>query len=64
MDRCARCVTSVLRTAQRDVISRGVFTSAKDLDKKLMRHIRQYNKDPKRLKWKYDDPSRRHRQFF
>jgi hypothetical protein len=49
---------------QRDVITRGVFTSVKDLDKKLMRYIRQYNKSPKPLKWKYDDPSRRHRQFF
>jgi transposase len=49
---------------QRDVISRGIFTSVKDIDKKLMRYIRQYNKDPKPLKWKYDDPSRRHRQFF
>jgi transposase len=44
---------------QRDVISRGIFTSIKDLDKKLMRYIRQYNKDPKPLKWKYSDPSRR-----
>lgn len=44
---------------QRDVISRGVFTSVKDLDKKLMRYIRQYNKDPKPLKWIYADPTRR-----
>jgi transposase len=44
---------------QRDVITRGIFTSPKDLDKKLMRYIRQYNKDPKPLKWKYADPSRR-----
>ena len=44
---------------QRDVITRGIFTSLKDLDKKLMRYIRQYNKDPKPLKWKYDDPTRR-----
>ena len=49
---------------QRDVISRGIFTSVKDLDKKLMHYIRQHNKDPKPVKWKYDDPSRRHRQFF
>ena len=41
---------------QRDVITRGIFTSPKDLDKKLMRYIRQYNNDPKPLKWKYDDP--------
>jgi transposase len=49
---------------QRDVISRGIFASVKDLDKKLMRYIRQYNENPKPLKWRYDDPSRRHRQFF
>jgi Transposase and inactivated derivatives len=44
---------------QRDVITRGIFTSPKDLDKKLMRYIRQYNKDPRPLKWKYADPTRR-----
>jgi len=44
---------------QRDVIARGVFTSTKDLDKKLMRYIREYNKSPRPLKWKYADPSRR-----
>ena len=44
---------------QRDVISRGIFTSVKDLDKKLMRYIRQYNKLAKPLKWKYFDASRR-----
>jgi len=49
---------------QRDVISRGIFASVKDLDKKIMRYIRAHNKDPKPIKWKYDNPSRRHRQFF
>jgi transposase len=44
---------------QRDVITRGVFTSTKDLDKKLMRYIRQYNKTATPLKWKYADPRRR-----
>lgn len=44
---------------QRDVITRGIFTSPKDLDKKLMHYIRQYNKDPRPLKWKYSDPTRR-----
>ncbi len=44
---------------ERDVIARGVFTSVKDLAKKLMRYIRQYNKTPKIVKWKYGDPSRR-----
>lgn len=44
---------------ERDVIARGVFTSVKDLEKKLMRYIRHYNKAPKIVKWKYGDPSRR-----
>jgi transposase len=44
---------------ERDVIARGVFTSVKDLDKKLMRYIRHYNKTPKVVEWKYCDPSRR-----
>ncbi len=42
---------------QRDVIARGVFTSIKDLDKKLMRYIRQYNQKPKTVKWKYFNPT-------
>lgn len=41
-----------------DIITRGVFTSIKDLDKMLMRYIRQYNKDPKPLKWIFADPAR------
>lgn len=44
---------------QREIIARGVFTSTKDLDKKIMRYIRQYNKNAKPLKWKYADPARR-----
>lgn len=44
---------------ERDVIARGVFTSVPDLKRKLMRYIRQYNKDAKPVKWKYFDPSRR-----
>jgi transposase len=44
---------------QRDVITRGIFTSTRDLDKKLMRYIRQYNKQAAPLKWKYSDPTRR-----
>jgi transposase len=46
---------------QRNVIARGVFTSVKDLDKKIMRFIREYNKDARPIKWKYDDPSRRYK---
>src|SRR3954463_2887029 len=44
---------------ERDVIARGVFTSVPDLKRKLMRYIRHYNKQPKPIKWKYFDPSRR-----
>jgi len=44
---------------ERDVIARGVFTSVKDLSRKLMRYIRHYNKSPKPIKWKYADPTRR-----
>ena len=44
---------------ERDVIARGVFTSVPDLKRKLMRYVRQYNKQPKPVKWKYFDPTRR-----
>jgi transposase len=44
---------------ERDVIARGIFTSVKDLARKLMRYIRHYNQAPKRVKWKYSDPRRR-----
>ena len=44
---------------ERDVIARGVFTSISDLKRKLMRYIRKYNEQPKPVKWKYADPSRR-----
>src|SRR5271157_2553182 len=43
---------------ERDVIARGVFTSISDLARKLRRYIRQYNKSPRTVKWKYADPSR------
>jgi len=44
---------------QRDVIARGVFTSVKDLARKLMRYIRHYNRAGKPLKWKYHNPKHR-----
>ena len=40
---------------ERDVIARGVFTSVKDLARKLMRYIRLYNKAPRPVKWTYRD---------
>jgi len=44
---------------ERDVIARGVFTSVKDLSKKLLGYIREYNRNAKPFRWKYSDPSRR-----
>jgi transposase len=44
---------------ERDLIARGIFTSVKDLGKKIMRYIRAYNRSPRPVKWKYSDPSRR-----
>lgn len=38
---------------ERDVIARGVFTSVKDLAKKIMRYIRNYNRQAKPIKWTY-----------
>jgi transposase len=44
---------------ERDVITRGIFSSVKDLARKLMRYIRLYNNSPKPVKWKYSDLGRR-----
>ena len=44
---------------QRDIIARGIFTSLKDLDKKIMRYIRLYNHTATPIKWSYQDASNR-----
>lgn len=44
---------------ERDVIARGVFTSTPDLSRKLMRYIREGNKNPKPIKWSYSNVHRR-----
>lgn len=44
---------------QRNVIVRGIFTSAAAPTKKLMRCIRQDNEAPRTVKSKYADPTRR-----
>ncbi len=44
---------------ERDLIARGIFTSVPDLARKLRRYIRQYNKAPQPVKWRYADPRRR-----
>ena len=45
---------------QRDVLSRGVFTSLADLARKLRRYIQAYAKQAKPFRWKYDNPARTH----
>jgi transposase len=44
---------------ERDVITRGIFTSVSDLRRKIMRYIRLYGKTAKPFRWKYADPTRR-----
>ena len=44
---------------QRDLIARGIFTSVKDLDRKIMRYIRSYNRKATPIKWSYKDASNR-----
>ena len=38
---------------ERNVIARGIFTSVKDLKRKIIRYIRRYNVDAKPFKWNY-----------
>jgi transposase len=44
---------------QRDVITRGVFTSVADLARKLRKYIRAYAKSAKPFRWTYTDVARR-----
>lgn len=44
---------------QRDVITRGIFTSVQDLSRKILRYIRLYAKTAKPFKWKYNDVTKR-----
>ncbi len=44
---------------ERDVITRGVFSSVTDLKRKLMRYIRHYNNSPKPVKWVHRNPTHR-----
>ena len=48
-----------LARIEREVIARGVFTSVRDLARKLMRYIRAYSKTARPFKWKYSDVRRR-----
>lgn len=38
---------------ERDVIARGVFTSVKDLARKLRRYINAYSANAQPIRWKY-----------
>lgn len=40
---------------EREVIARGVFSSVRDLARKLMRYIRAYSKTARPFTWKYSD---------
>ena len=44
---------------EREVIARGIFSSVRDLSRKLIRYIRSYSKTARPFHWKYSDP--RHR---
>jgi transposase len=44
---------------ERDVITRGVFTSVADLSRKLMKYIRAYAKSARPFRWTYTDIKRR-----
>jgi transposase len=43
----------------RDLLHRGIFTSVPDLATKIKRFIAKYNRSPRPVKWKHNDPSRR-----
>jgi transposase len=44
---------------ERDVMARGGFSSLKDLAKKLLRYIRQYNRQARPVKWTYKNTRNR-----
>jgi hypothetical protein len=49
----------VVRQIEREVITRGVFTSVPDLARKLRRYINAYSANARPIQWKYSDPARR-----
>jgi transposase len=44
---------------ERDLLTRGIFTSVQDLARQIRRYIRHYNDIAKPIRWKYSDPTRR-----
>ena len=52
-------VESWFSKLQREVIDRGIFTSLADLNRKILRYIRLYQKAAKPFQWKYSDVRKR-----
>ena len=50
---------SVTSKIERDVIARGIFTSVKDLARKIRRYIARYNREAKPFRWSYSEATRR-----
>jgi transposase len=44
---------------ERDLLTRGIFSSVQDLARQIRRDIRHYNDIAKPIRWKYSDPTRR-----
>jgi transposase len=44
---------------ERDVIAHGIFTSVKDLARKIRCYIARYNRVAKPFRWSYAEPTRR-----
>lgn len=44
---------------ERDMIARGIFTSTRDLHRKVMQYIRAHNKICRPFMWRHSDPARR-----
>ena len=44
---------------ERDLLTRGIFTSLPDLARKIRRYITRYNDNPKPIRWAYSNPAHR-----
>jgi transposase len=44
---------------ERDLLTRGIFTSVPDLARRIRTYIRHYNKAPKPIRWSYSNPTHR-----
>jgi hypothetical protein len=55
----SRALASRSASTATSFIARGIFTSVKDLDRKIMRYIRSYNRKAHPIKWSYKDAPNR-----